>query len=221
MGVIGPGHSGNVLSFERCAAKLKKTGFEGATAIEIDSMVPGAAASGRDYLLMAKHIKVDDYEIAFIVGRASVVTLSHDSMLPIVRTLVGPLNPAYGTGFFRDHRRGPESYVVGINRGGLTESVADVEEKRKVSFWVFGMDKQVWRQGLLRDVYPWNFLTRPHLEKQVSGLSLEDWVRQDTRRGSLIPLGGTTLWEVSPPELAEVKQVLWDAGAIHRPRSAK
>ena len=42
---------------------------------------------------------------------------------------------------------------------------------------------QVYRKGILRDVYPWNFLTRPHLKKKVDGVPLEQWIRQNARRG--------------------------------------
>lgn len=219
MGLIGPGHSGKVISFSRCAGKLKKTGFEGVTAIEIASMVPGWTY-WREYLLTAKYIQTEDGAVFYVVARDSIATLSHDSLLPVVRTLVEPLRPAYGTGFTCDHELGPHAYVFGVNEGGLKETVADHERKRRVSFWVFGMENKVWSQGLLRDVYAWNFLTQPHLERQVGGRSLAEWTRQDGTRGTLIPVGGgVTLWEVHSPGLEEAQNALWDAGALHRARS--
>jgi hypothetical protein len=213
MGVIGPGHSGKL---SRCNAKLQKTGFEGATAIEIASTAPAPSARKRNFALHAKYLQTKNKVIFCIVASGSIVPLSHDSMLPMVRTFIDALNPAYGIGFTRDLERGPEAYVFGVSAGS-SESPAAIEEGEKIGLWIYGIVEQVWCQGLLRDVYPWNFLMGPHLQRKIGSLSLEKWVRRDAKRGNLMPLSaGVTLWEIDPRKLAEVRKALEDAGAIYR-----
>lgn len=77
------------------------------------------------------------------------------------------------------------------------------------------MDRQVYREGVLRDVYPWNFLTASHLTAQVNNMVLQDWIQQDEQRGQLKPLNDDVwLWEVNEENILAVRYTLWDAGII-------
>lgn len=215
MGVTGPGHSDKVISFRRGNAKLLKAGFEGITDIELISTIPGARIPGHDYYLTATYDGRDKSLKADVVARSSIATLSPTSMLPMARTLAQHLNPAYGIGYRREHRLGPELYASGICMGlGLTG--ADDEEAMNISRWGYvGIVKQVYREGLLRDVYPWNFLTQPQLNRQVGQVPLQEWIGEDPRRGNLAPLcDGITLWEVARGNLLDVRLALREAGVI-------
>jgi hypothetical protein len=77
------------------------------------------------------------------------------------------------------------------------------------------MVKQVFREGLLRDVYPWNFLTLPQLTRQVRGIALEQWIQRDARRGKLgLLCDGVSLWEVAEANIPEIRQELRQAHVI-------
>jgi hypothetical protein len=215
-GVTGPGHSDTIVSFTRVNAKLQKSGFADVSDIELISTTPGAQIVAHDYYLTATYNGRDENWYAFIVARSSLVTLSPTSMLPVARTLIQGLKPSYGIGYEMEHRRGPEWDVVGFGYGGEILTGEAYEEARNRARWCdMGMVHQVYREGLLRDVYPWNFLTKPQLVKQVDGVPLEQWIEQDARRGTLSPLcAGVSLWEVADANIPEVRQTLRKAGAI-------
>jgi hypothetical protein len=77
------------------------------------------------------------------------------------------------------------------------------------------MPKQVYRAGLLRDVYYWNFLTRTQLDRPVAGTTLEHWIGQDSRRGTVTPFAGDLwLWEVQDGEVTALRRALDEGGVF-------
>lgn len=213
--VLGPGYEGSPTSFADVNERLQKTGFAGVTYWSIVSMTPDGSIPVSDYLLTADWSA--EYSYALIAARSSLATLSHISMLPVVRRIVQDVRPTYGIGFKREHRLGPTMYAIGICEGlgiGLTGEA--YEDARNISQWSdFGLVEQVYRTGLLRDVYPWNLLTRAQLARQVDGASLEEWVRQNASRGVLGTLcDAVSLWEVGEADIPAVRQALRLAGVI-------
>lgn len=78
------------------------------------------------------------------------------------------------------------------------------------------MEESVWRDGFLRDVYPWNFLNGAQLAMPVSGLTLERWISQDATKGSLERFSsGLTLWRVAPKRIGAVRAALDQAKLLH------
>jgi hypothetical protein len=219
MSVHGPGHSGNTVSFASANAKLKKMGFEGITDLSIFSLAPAARIPMNDYLLTASWSA--KYSYACVVSRSSIVPLSRSAMLPFAKNIVQDVNPAYGIGYKRDHRLGPAMYAIGICQGlgpggyGVGLSEAEQMEADSISRWGDGMTARIWQKGTIRDVYLWNFLTNPQLTKQVGGIPLEQWVRQEARRGTVTPLcNGVSLWEVDEANLPIVRQAIHQAGVM-------
>jgi hypothetical protein len=214
--VTGPGHSGKLVSFVQANAKLLKTGFEGVTVLEVVSTTPDAKRWGRDYMLTASYDGRPKSLDADIVVRSSLATLSPTSILPIARTVAEDLKPAYGIGFRMEHRLGPEFYVEGIGYGTEILSGEAYDEACNIARWGdMGIVKQVYRDGLLRDVYPWNFLTQPHLIKPVGGFSLQEWIQRDPRRGSLNALcDRVSLWEVAESDIPDIRRALRQADVI-------
>jgi hypothetical protein len=137
--------------------------------------------------------------------------------MPIARNIIQSVRPAYGIGFERERRVGPVKYALGVCQGlgvGLTGEA--YEEARNISRWCdMGMVKQVWREGLLRDVYAWNFLTGPQLAKPVSRVPLERWIQQGAGRGKISSFcDGVSLWELNKSEVPQVRAALLQARAI-------
>jgi hypothetical protein len=136
-------------------------------------------------------------------------------MLSIARPVAQALKPVYGIGYTREHRLGPELYAIGIVQG-LGLSGPEDEEALIISKWSYiGMVNQVYRDGLLRDVYPWNFLTQPQLSRPVGAVSLQEWIQSDPRHGTLSVLcDRVCLWEVSEADIPDIRQKLRQADVI-------
>ena len=218
-GVTAPGFGTQLGSFERFDAKLKRTGFRKVTGVTLIATTPRAKIWGSDYYLSASYMGADDELVADIVARSSVATLSAQSLLPVARMVAGMLKPVYGIGFARAHRLDPTCYAIGLNfdPGDLT----DEEEAEQDWIGTWGetlFEEQVYRKGILRDVYRWNFLTRPHLKKRVGGGPLDQWIRKGPRRGTLGEFGrGMHLWEVPAKDTPKVRRALLAAGLILEP----
>jgi hypothetical protein len=190
LSIHSAGQRGKLGAFSRGDAKLRKAGFDGIRGFSLVSTTPEPTTWGGDYYLTASYDGKSDSLFAFVVARSSLATLSPASMLPVARSVAQLLKPVYGIGYRMEHRRGPELYAIGVNHSGGVVLTGDAyEEACNVSRWCdTGMVKQVYRDGMLRDVYPWNFLTQPQLVKPVGGVSLEQWIRQNARRGTVGPL---------------------------------
>jgi hypothetical protein len=215
----GPGLSGNWTKFAPTHAKLLKRGFEGIKDLSLVSMVPDGRIPVDDYLVSV--IYSAKYSNVSLAARSSLAPLSQSAMLPIARQIAHFMKPQYGIGYTRSHRKGPMMYAVGICQGlgpdgyGVGLIGAEREEADSISWWGDGMSERVWEKGILRDVYPWCFLTEPQLRKSVNGVPLEDWVRRGKRRGTLNSLcEGVSLWEVDESDIPIVRALLRDEDVL-------
>ena len=207
--ISAPGHSGKYVSFARADAKLTKNGFAGVTTMEISALIPDAQFLASDYFLTAQYSR--EYSFMYVSSLEFVAPLSRSVMLPLALKIVECARPEYGIGYMRDHSLGPSLYAVGICQGeGLS-----YEEGLRISRWCDASDAHVWREGLLRDIYCWNFLTAPQLAKLVHGMQLKQWVAEGSERGTLTPLSnGVCLWEVPEENISSVRLKLDQAGCI-------
>jgi hypothetical protein len=208
-----PGKFGKQQSFSRAANKLQQFGFDNITTLEITSMLPGGEYPLRDYLLTCTYSALSHY--ATLEARSSLAALSRSSLDLIAGAVAEAVEPEYGIGYYREHKLGPSFYAIGICKG-LSYSEEDMEAASHISKWgQIGMELKIWKKGLLRDLYPWNFVSELQLSALISGVSLRDWIQSDKRRGSLSSFwNGLTLWEVDEAHLVQVRSELWNSGLI-------
>src|SRR5262245_28381167 len=221
-GVGGPGFGSRMGSFRGANAKLEKRGFGKVRSFELEATLPDDPRSDRRDYYVAAHYDADRESLsADVVARSSLATLSARSMLPIARAMVRDLKPDYGFGFTRTYQWMPEFYVTGVNteydaNGESHSAAVDDDEEGRIAEWSeSGMPDQAFRKGVLRDVYRWNFLTRPQLKRRVGKVPLERWIRQNARRGTLGAFEGEmVLWEVRERQIPALRNALRQAGAI-------
>jgi hypothetical protein len=215
LSVHGTGHSKGLSSFSRSDLKIRRNDFKDVTYFELVSSTPNAR-TGHDYFLEASYRCDAGDAYVNVIARSSLATLTSSSLLPIARRIVQLLMPAYGIGFTRDHSLGPELYAIGVNFGNDATSGPAYEQKVLISRWCdTGMVEQVWRDGVLRDVYPWNFLTEPQLNRLIDGVRLEEWIRADIARGTINHLSASVShWELKDKQIPGVRSALERAGAI-------
>lgn len=215
LGVRGVGHAGRPVSFEHASASLQSAGFHAVDDLTMFSLLPHAKIPVDDFVALATISRVDQYALWTI--RSSLVSLSRDEMLPLVRKVAEAVRPAYGIGYRRAHRFGPAMFAIGITQGlGLGLMGDAFEEARAISRWGdMGMVRRVWENGVLRGVYPWNFLSPLQLAAKIEGQSLRTWIERDSAHGTLEPLTeGIWLWETPDDCIATVRNALQAAGRI-------
>jgi len=176
--------------------------------LELCSVSKGAAdkLEGTDLSLSF----LPHYHLCYVNFRSSILSLESETFLEIAEELIELLAPCYGVGFHRIHSWGPSYFALGLGCGGAPKG-----ENDHARSWGILLENQLFLNGFLGGVFPWNFLTKPQLSIIVGGLPLKSWITQNPIRGALQSMPrDMLLWHVSPDHVAHVRKVLYDAGVI-------
>src|SRR5262249_46565870 len=78
-----------------------------------------------------------------------------------------------------------------------------------VQWGKMAMPKELYRKGLIRDIYPWNFLNKAQRSAPVEGATLEEWINADRSRGKIGPAPcDLSVWGIEPNRIDEIRPVL-------------
>jgi len=218
--VKGPGYSGKIVGFKRSDSRLRARGFSEIDSFEVYSILPGSTNPGTYWWATAHLCWLERHSYFVLQARSSVTTLEDDRLARLIASCAAHLKPAYGIGYHCDFNKGPFFYAVGVifttNYGSTETPPRDEAEKKAIGGWgLVGCHECVYLQGLLRDVYPQNYLTEPQLMRQVQGKSLEHWISSDSSRGTLTKLDQRMqLWRVPDAQVQSVRGELKLAGLI-------
>lgn len=214
--IEGTGFSGKFATFKGMSTRLRRAGFSTVTDFTLISSLPDAHISLSQYFMAAD---LQSKSRLFVISmRHSLVPLSRETLLPFTRDLAQDLNARYGIGYSRSAELGPIFYAIGLVMGLGETGLEDVEGDH-IGFWADAKRIGVWEQGLLRDVYPWNFLNEAQLSRPVGGVPFADWIRAAPGRGTLEAFGEMNFWEVPEEDIRALRRTLWLEGNIfHWPR---
>ncbi len=138
----------------------------------------------------------------------------------IVQLVSDELQPIYGIGLSMPYFWGPRAFA----QGSSSSRFATVDktfygppaQMREQSF-AFGRtfradrDKRHLNENL-RDVFPFNLLSRGHLDRRLEGKPLETWIVENAY-GALRQLSSVTWqWDVAPEDVQKIRKRLIDAG---------
>lgn len=123
------------------------------------------------------------------------------------------LHADYGIGFQREFSKGPGYYVAGVIVGLPMFNLTPEQKKERKSigdWWRSRLTDEKYHLGLLRDIYPMNFLTQPHLANKVGSQTLKDWIEEDSKeRGTLNSLTKDMhVWHVPEDKIESVREAL-------------
>jgi hypothetical protein len=138
----------------------------------------------------------------------------------IVQFVSDELQPIYGIGLSMPYFWGPRAFA----QGSSSSRFATVDKT------FYGPPVQMREQSIafgrtfradsgkrqlnenLRDVFPFNLLSRGHLDRRVDGKRLESWIDANTY-GALRQLSPVTWqWDVPPEDVQRIRKRLIDAG---------
>lgn len=218
----GAGYSGKTISFKRARAELDARAFQNLEGFCCVVMTPDGDDVVRHAVVSAGGGTVGSgasVGMLCVEASATITSLDDASFLTLAVQCISAINAAYGIGFQMDHGRGPPFYAGGVNYQSHLYGppvCAPDEDAERVSDWgTIGLPDEVYREGLLRDVYPWNFLTGPHVRRRLHGCHLLDWIARDPARGVARAISDNAwLWQVPQANLVDVHNVLWEAGLI-------
>src|SRR5262245_12618661 len=167
IGVRGPGFSGKEVDFSKVNNRLQRRGFKDVANIILVTMFPGGQIPVRDWLLTVDWSANE--RSAVIAAESPIVPFRSEGFRRYAEEVVRLLRPEYGIAYQMPHFLAPDMYAFGIGQQlGTILTGEAYEEARNRSRWLdMGMVQSVWRAGVIRDVYPWNFLTAPQLDAKV------------------------------------------------------
>ena len=130
----------------------------------------------------------------------------------LMRGLLHFVKPRYGYVYQKDFSLGPVYYNVGMIYGNKH---TDTEETLiNKWFYYYGVD-QKYQTGQYRDIYPYNIICEKHLEQEVEGKKLADWISGDPRYGTLTQLKENLwIWHVFEENISIVREALRPTGQV-------
>lgn len=213
--VYGRGFGERPLQFKRAWKRLCKAAPEDLEAVGALSFVDGGESPISDFAVTL----LVDPEASYVQVGASLEVMpdAERQIVALVRQMLAGIRPVYGIGFIRKRALGPSMYGMGVAYGkelslwGPGRAVVSA-----INRWGRrGMREAVYTQGILRDVYPYNLLSPCHLERDVGGYSLQDWITADSHRGQIHAWPeGLSLWVVEHAQVDAVRSALAPTGIL-------
>ena len=147
---------------------------------QLVSMRPGASAD-----IMASFNKPQrTLEIIFIHPRT---WFDSRDLLKLLNPLLDHISPTYGVAY-------------SLKEKGEGRRIEDDASLERTDAWEDYYDSPGFKKSAIKDIYSFNILNQEHLERKIEGIPLNQWIKGDDKRGSLVCLQkDLTLWEIRRP----------------------
>jgi hypothetical protein len=213
--IRGPDWATKMIDFARGEAKLRRQGFDSITSITCVALCDGGKMPLVDWDAYSS-ISLERGSYCVMGLSTAGLVRATERMIDTARWMVDEVRPVYAIAFLGNRAEGPSLYAIGLNFGGRILAGDDYERQLAVSRWAdMGMPNEVYEEGLLRDVYPWNFLTDAQLSHRAGDETLRAWIEGKPYRGVLRPFHrDVMLWEVPAPTIPLVRGELQSLGRI-------
>lgn len=213
--VRAPGFSEKIGEFQRLHGRLEKTCFAGVSGFALHSIISNPPTIVYPSLHSSLQATVFLPQFVSIQGRPDVISLTSECLFRILSQIERELNPAYGIGLGQRRDSMLKVHMQGTSHRGTVKGAVYEEAVRQCHWGGMGIRERLFNRGIIRDVYPWNFLNSSQLGAKVEGQLLEEWIKREQGRGELTPMSDAlTLWSLDDAQIARVRPVLWDAGVI-------
>ena len=129
----------------------------------------------------------------------------------VIEKICRMVSPSYGIGYYAPATNAAIYYALGMAcAGSLPGTDSGWNEMERISRWGHtGMYNQVYRRGLLRDVYQWNVVSSIQCAMMVREKPLVAWIADDSSHGRLTSLTSElSLWEVDYDNLTVIRKDL-------------
>lgn len=210
---IGLPHSGKFLRYVNGKRRLEKEQYK---VRDIDFY--GGGEPGTDYAWkLTVCFSVDD-QIIYLCFDEEVMCFSYEILEKLLLDLCQYCSPKYGIGFERERKYGPGPYAHGMPQGLKYdyENPEHGKQRQQIYKWVdVYRRKDGYHTGDFRDIYPFNVLSQPHLDRIVDGQRFQDWVQASADRGTLKQVSDALwTWWIEDDKIPAVRDALAPSGMI-------
>lgn len=163
--------------------------------------------------LIATNLELNGATEFHLYFHNDVVSHDWDYVQKLAKDIRQYLQADYGIGFQRELNKGPGYYVAGVITGLPMFNLTQEQEKERTAIgdWFRArLSGGKYHIGLLRDIYPMNFLTQAHLGNKVGHQTLKEWIKEGrSERGDLRPLTqDMDVWHVPEEKIETVGKSL-------------
>ncbi|MDZ4818341.1 MAG: hypothetical protein SGJ20_05145 [Planctomycetota bacterium] len=216
-------------SYKRRDADLAETGFDDIDRFCLIALTKKGAKKGTkkkepatlDWSVCAT---VARGEVPYFVleMRSRVLELDDERLHALCQQAVKLLKPLYGIGYSARFDHGPVHFAAGSLRDDPVTVGEPYELEEALSSWRIGdngFNDSLYKSGLIRGVYPLNFLNEKQLTHTLTGkagkeATLQKWIKADPTRGELSECGKLTLWTVEPDEVETLREELAETDIV-------
>jgi hypothetical protein len=212
---------------------LDGAGFTGVESEEITVSPEDSKETTTQFVVNAT---CSDGRYAVVAVRGTVANYTNGRLVSLAQGLIEALCPSYGYGHHMALFLEPQLYALGkiprlFQMFGPPEDEEDEESEddpadvrdisraliedpdksleQIVQWGKMAMPMELWRKGILRDFYPWNFLNKAQRSAPMEGVTLEEWIKADRFRGKIGPAPcDLAFWAIEPNRIDEIKPVL-------------
>ena len=209
---IGGKSSGRYRSFRSVDKKLRSTNFASVTnwccRSDPDELVGAEDVHHSGELMTICYSNEPSSRRFILTIREELVRDRMDLLLETAKKVCVLLGPIYGIGYRKKSSFIPDLFGMGMRGNGDFDPACD-----HLVYWSMLARHDVF--CLLRDVFPWNFLTATLLDIKIENGRLEDWILSNPNHGYLTSLTDqVTLWTIADVKLPLVRDKLKRAGVI-------
>lgn len=211
---MGLHHSGKYLRYNNGKRRLEK---EQHKVPDIDFY--GGGEPGTDYAWKLAAYYSEKDRTTYLCFDEEIVPFSGEILEQLLTDLCQFYSPKYGIGFKRERKYGPDYYARGMSHGLKLayEHPEHGKEDDRIFCWqkAYHRKSGTYQSGDLRDIYPFNVISQPHLNRIINGHRFQDWVLTSVGRGQLTQISETVwTWWLEPEQIPPVRDALAPSGMI-------
>jgi hypothetical protein len=217
VGAVAPGVGPNYGSFKHKRHRIESLDFALVRSISLRTLTPACDERLHEWIAKASLSAPDG--VADCGFLPAVIGPSSRRLDALGGELLRILSPEYAYLFRQRLGIHPELYAIGAGVADLI-GIRHGEFSMNISWWGHTVPERpdTFRAGLLRDIYPRNFLSDPYLEAPIgrTAMTLREWIEDDPdSRGSLTPFTDTlTEWRPPLERIPEIREALYRAGRV-------
>lgn len=210
------GASGKTIKFENGKKKLEKNSFK---SIETDGVwviatPPEVGTEMVDFIFAVDlHDEPNGNKTLVLCWDDQIIKFDQFYIEKLAKDLYEYLEPAYGYTYQRPFELGPVFYPFGVIAGlDFGEP-----ERKLISKWgnEYSYEDGDYKTGLMRDIYPINFLSESHFSHEIEGQSLKDWIESSSEHGELKKLTDNLWsWWVPEDKIAKIREIFIPTGLL-------
>ncbi len=211
------GSSGKFGDFNHVYDALKRTGVEQLESFELACLSKHGLSELTEWTATASASSATSDAILAINPCASALVLS--DLVSLFKDAMGSPSPKYAYLFQQEMRLAPLYYASGLGFGDIRRE-RHADYRTNISWWghTASRDARTFSEGILRDIYPHNYLSESHLSARIgmSHQTLRQWIEANPANRGALSSFTETLTEWAPPVagIPVIREELYRAGRV-------